>query len=188
MTAPTLYEALDNVQALVAVESPELVAQLEAPTALPAAASYYASIGWPVFPVEPGGKLPLVKDWPNRATTDAGTVAAWWRGRPDANIGIATGVVFDVLDIDAPLGFESLDQLRETWASMGSPMPDVLAVVATGSGGRHFLIPPMPGGRNGTAFAPGLDYRAGGGFVVVPPSRLAGGSRYRWLVPPKGLA
>jgi hypothetical protein len=183
----TLHDALANAQALVVVESPELVAQLEAPGALALAASFYAGIGWPVFPVEPGGKVPMVKDWPNRATTDPARVEAWWRGEPHANIGIPTGVAFDVLDIDAPDGFVSLAELRDVWASMGTPMPDVLAVVATGSGGRHFLVPAHPAARNGSAFAPGVDYRAAGGFVVVPPSRLTTGDRYRWLVSPKGL-
>jgi hypothetical protein len=184
----TLYDALANVQALVNVEPPELAAHLDRPEALAEAAAFYAGIGWPVFPVEAGGKVPMVKDWPNRASTDPGVVAAWWRGCPDANIGIPTGIAFDVLDIDAPDGFTSLGELRETWAALGTPMPDVLAVVATGSGGRHLLVPPAPGARNGSAFAPGLDYRAAGGFVVVPPSRLTAGTRYTWLVAPTGLA
>lgn len=187
MTDATLYDALAHAEMLVAIESPALVAQLEAPGALAAAAAFYASIGWPVFPVEPGGKVPMVKDWPNRASTEAKTVAAWWRGCPDANIGVPTGVAFDVLDIDPPDGFASLAELREVWRDMGTPMPDVLAVVATGSGGRHFYVPCTDAG-NGANFAPGLDYRGKGGYVVVPPSRLADGHRYAWIVPPKGLA
>lgn len=187
-----MQTALHNLRHLVAVESDEDAARLAAPEALGQAAAFYASMGWPVFPCTPGDKTPLVK-WRDRATTDAGTVAAWWRGTPQANIGLPTGAAFDVLDVDPDKGgYESLAELRSTWASMGTPMPDCLAVVVTGGGdgvpGRHLYVPVHPSASApGTNFAPGLDYRGVGGYVIAPPSRLAGGGRYTWLVTPREM-
>lgn len=180
-----MQQLLANLHRMFELETDVEAARLDSVEALAQSAAYYASMGWPVFPVEPGGKVPLVKDWPNRATTDAGQVAAWWRGCPDANIGVPTGVAFDALDVDAPKGFESLAELRETWREMGTPMPDCRAVVLTGSGGRHLYVPVHPTASSpGTNFAPGLDYRGKGGYVVVPPSRLKGGERYKWVTRP----
>ena len=53
------------------------------------------------------GKHPLgslvphgVKD----ATTNRARILAWWTRHPQANIGLATGHTFDVLDVDGPEG------------------------------------------------------------------------------------
>jgi hypothetical protein len=58
---------------------------------------------WPVFPVSADGqKRPLVKDWPNVASTDPAQIEAFWRRFPRAFVAIPTGprsgVV--VLDVD----------------------------------------------------------------------------------------
>jgi hypothetical protein len=41
------------------------------------AALEYADEDVRVFPCKPGGKAPLIKDWPNRATTDKSQITAW---------------------------------------------------------------------------------------------------------------
>ena len=64
--------------------------------------------GIPVFPfrlIKRKGKIakvPCITDWPNRATTDAGTAEAWWSKWPDAMPGIPTGPRsgFAVVDLD----------------------------------------------------------------------------------------
>jgi hypothetical protein len=58
-----------------------------------------------VFPLQPRQKKPYrgtngCKD----ATTDVTIVERWWSERPDSNIGLATGLVFDVIDLDGPEG------------------------------------------------------------------------------------
>lgn len=178
---------LKNLHRMFELETPEDTARLDSVEALAQSAAYYASMGWPVFPCVPGDKTPMVKDWPNRATDKVATVEAWWRGCPDANIGLATGHKFDVFDVDGPpkKGFESLAELREVWCEMGTPMPTCHAVVLTGSGGRHMYVPVHPGATIGKEFAPGLDYRGRGGYVIAPPSRLKGGARYKWVTAPK---
>src|SRR5215207_1453768 len=74
-------------------------------------AVYYARIGWRVFPCVPGGKTPAVRAWPQLATSDPGTIARWWRERPDCNVAVACGLGSDlyVIDVDLPDGAGSLD-------------------------------------------------------------------------------
>lgn len=80
-----------------------------------------AARGWYVFPISPGGKLPIFhhKDrcrghgichdghlgWQERATRDESAIRRWWTGTRTWNVGIACGpsglLVID-LDIDDP--------------------------------------------------------------------------------------
>lgn len=50
-----------------------------APSPLLWMALTYARMGWRVLPVHPRGKVPLIRDWPRRATCKEATVRAWWR-------------------------------------------------------------------------------------------------------------
>ncbi len=101
-------------------------------SALLEAALGYAARGIPVYPVHwphpiPDGaslgcscprgrycdrpaKHPLVWHGVKDASRDPAQLARWWQRWPDANIGLATGIVFDALDID---GLQGLAALRE---------------------------------------------------------------------------
>lgn len=61
---------------------------------------WFASRGWPVFPIAPNSKVPMAKTGGVKdATTDADQIREWARLYPNANIGGAcTGRV--VIDID----------------------------------------------------------------------------------------
>lgn len=48
-----------------------------------------AQQGFHVFPCEPNGKLPVIKDYPNRATRDPEQIRSWFANR-ECNIGIST--------------------------------------------------------------------------------------------------
>lgn len=139
----------------------------------------YARKGWPVFPVAPKGKVPLVKRGCLAATTDERMVERWWSRWPDANIGVATGKALGlwVLDVDGPDGSKSLTELEN---ELG-PLPDTLES-KTGGGGRHlfFLYPPHREIRNRQKIKPGIDVRGEGGYVIVPPSVHASGQKYEW--------
>jgi hypothetical protein len=152
-------------------------ARLTAPDALANAARWYASQGIPVFPLTPGEKKPFpgsrgFKD----ATTDLNQINRWWTAHPQANIGLPTGGLFDVIDIDGEQGAISYRELRGTdiipriygKATTGRPCSRHLYIAATGDG-------------NSTAVWPGIDYRGKGGYVVAPPSRTA--RRYDWEQP-----
>jgi hypothetical protein len=65
------------------------------------AAIYYARAGIPVFPLQPGTKIPLARSrGVLDASTDSRVIRSWWKRCPIYNIGVACGVGFDVLDID----------------------------------------------------------------------------------------
>jgi hypothetical protein len=154
-------------------------ARLSSTGALAAAALWYAGRGVAVFPLQPGDKKPYpgsrgFKD----ATTDKATVREWWAFRPNSNIGLPTGLLFDVIDIDGELGSRSLVRLRQEGA-----VPTVYGHAATARPcGAHLYIA-ATGDGNGSALWPGIDYRGKGGYVVAPPSVVTGGRRYDWLYP-----
>jgi putative DNA primase/helicase len=145
----------------------------------------------PVHPVRPRGKVPILKDWPNRASTDPERIKAWWRRWPRANVGIACGgkARLLVLDVDPSAGgVESVRALKREHGEF----PRTLQA-STARDGRHlyFFVPAgreMPGNSAGL-LGLGIDTRGQGGQVVAPPSTvlqtLPDGRRhfgsYRWL-------
>lgn len=81
------------------------------------AALRYARAGIPVLPVrvseEENGrykKKPLIRDWPNQASTDPRKINPWWHRWPDASIGIVCGERSGLLvvDEDRPGALEEL--------------------------------------------------------------------------------
>lgn len=148
---------------------------------LHAAALWYAEHGLHIFPLTPGSKIPLkgsggFKD----ATTDADRVDAWWAESPALNIGIATGHLVDVVDVDGPAGVR-------TWIDLYDDLPHILGRVCTPRpGGNHLYVIAVPGRGNKAGIMPGIDYRGTGGYVVAPPSVITGGDHpgsYSWYSP-----
>lgn len=149
------------------------------------AALRYASWGWPVFPLQPRAKRPATKHGFKDATADPDQIRAWWAAA-DYNIGLPTGIAFDVIDIDPPQGALSYAQLlaEEDQRTGRGWIPDVHGQVATSSGGLHLYIPPTGDG-NGAGIIPGIDYRGAGGYVVAPPSTLGErGRAWSWITTP----
>src|SRR5215469_5219704 len=72
-----------------------------------------AARGWRLFPVAPRAKIPLVKDWRSRATSDPDTLQAWSLQYPGCNWGLACGPGSGVwvLDVDGEEGETSLRSL-----------------------------------------------------------------------------
>jgi hypothetical protein len=123
------------------------------------------------------GKHPRLADWPTAASTSPAEVRSWWRRWPAANVGLATGRRFDVLDVDGPRGEAALRTLVEAGAiPAGGPL------ARTGGGGWHVLLAPTGAG-NRVGLRPGLDWRGRGGLIVAPPSVHASGRGYRWVRP-----
>ncbi|HEY9437578.1 MAG TPA: bifunctional DNA primase/polymerase [Streptomyces sp.] len=151
------------------------LARLAAPQALASAAAWYAAQGVDVFPVQPRDKVPMPGlRWRDKATTDGHQIAAWWRAWPDANIGMPTGLRWDVIDIDGPKGYQSFADLRDD-----GKLPARLGRSTTPRGGMHVYIAPSGQG-NAAGWMPGLDYRGIGGYVLLPPSVGANGRLYLW--------
>jgi hypothetical protein len=157
----------------------------------------YAKRGWRVFPCfeataagkcacpngacEDIGKHPRISKWPDRATTNAGTIRAWWKKWPTANIAITTGKGSDliVIDVDGPIGEEALAALG---VELG-PLPETLKIQTGRPGGvqLYFLSPDHEiKSRNGE-LGDHLDVKAEGGYAIAPPSLHETGRRYRLL-------
>jgi hypothetical protein len=137
------------------------------------AAHRYAEAGWPVFPCVSGEKLPATPHGFMDATTDHGQIQKWWESNPGRNVAIATGVPGpDVLDVDnhgeAGNGFAGWNRLRRE-GLVEHPQ----ALVRTPSGGLHAYFAGTEQ-RNGHLPKQHIDYRAQGGYVVAPPSTVAG--------------
>jgi hypothetical protein len=109
------------------------------------------------------------------ATTNRARILAWWTRHPQANIGLATGHQFDVLDVDGPAGTQAIRELAATHGLRSSG-----PLVRTGGGGWHFYIRPTGLGNAHPAGLAHVDWRGRGGYVVAPPSRHASGHPYRW--------
>lgn len=145
------------------------------------AALWYAERGLKVFPLRPMSKLPRpgsrgCKD----ATSDPDLIRQWWREEPNANLGIATGHVVDVMDFDGVQGHASWGEAFPDPALPWGHGVEVLATVSTPRpGGLHVYLP-ATGGGNRAGFLPCVDYRGLGGYVVAPPSITDQGS-YRFL-------
>jgi hypothetical protein len=110
------------------------------------------------------------------ATTNRARILAWWTQRPQANIGLATGHLFDVLDIDGPAGERAIRQLAAAYG-LASSRP----LVRTGGGGWHFYLAPTGLGNVHPRGLEQVDWRGRGGYVVAPPSRHASGHPYHWV-------
>jgi hypothetical protein len=124
----------------------------------------------------PVGKHPRTRNGLHDASADPTQVAYWWQCWPQANIGLVTGELADVLDVDGPAGRAALRR----WATQHHLQLDA-PLVRTGSGWHYYLAPTGAGNRAG--LLEHVDWRGGGGYVVAPPSRHVSGTRYRWLRP-----
>jgi hypothetical protein len=164
---------------------------------LPDRALDYAQRGIPVLPLH--GKLPRIPaahspgdplyqqckgecgqlgHGVHDATTNPDQVRQWWRRWSHANIGLRTGVVFDVIDVD---GTRGRDNLQRFLAEQADGVPIGGPRVRTGSGaGWHLYVRPT-GLPDHIGVLEGVDYRAAGRYVVAPPSRHSHTGRpYVW--------
>jgi hypothetical protein len=151
-----------------------------------AAALAYARRGWAVHPIRPRDKRPLLAGWPHQATADPKTIQAWWARWPQANIGLACGPSgLTVVDLDVKGGAGGPASWDRLLADLGMRHPPTPAS-RTPSGGRHlFFAAPEPApGNSAGRLGPGIDTRGEGGYVLLPPSTLAGGGAYTWEVAP----
>jgi hypothetical protein len=121
----------------------------------------------------------LVPHGLREATTNRARVLAWWTRFPQANIGLACGHTFDVLDLDGPQAVEALAALADRH---GVDLPAGGPVARTGraEAGWHYYLAPAGLGRH-SGVLERVDYQGRGAYVVAPPSRHASGRPYRWV-------
>ncbi|MFI7134200.1 bifunctional DNA primase/polymerase [Nonomuraea sp. NPDC050153] len=131
--------------------------------------------GGRVLICEPGGKAPVTRFLPNgvlNATNNPELAARWWRHEPNGNVAMATGYPGpDVLDVDVKpdgTGWPAFSRCKAAGL-----LPEPYAINGTPSGGIHALYV-------GTDQACGslrkhhLDFKAAGGYILIPPSVVNG--------------
>jgi Bifunctional DNA primase/polymerase, N-terminal len=124
------------------------------------------------------GKHPmgsLVPHGVTDATTNRARILAWWTRHPQANIGLATGHLFDVLDVDGPTGAQAIREL-----AVPHGLHSLGPLVRTGGGGWHYYLVPTGHGNVQPRDLERVDWRGRGGYVVAPPSRHPSGHPYQW--------
>lgn len=125
-----------------------------------------------VLPCRPNGKVPVLRDWPNKATSNLSDVADLWAEHgEDCNVGIACGDGFIVVDVDCKGG-------KRGFASLAAlPQLPATRTVRTPSDGAHLYLKIPPGLRiqnSAGTLADGVDIRAMGGQVLAPGSVVDG--------------
>ena len=137
------------------------------------------------------GAHPMSAAWQVQATADPLTVGGWWMAQPEANVILATGRVFDVLDVPAAAGSAALAQMERTAVRPGpvaiSAGSRALFFVATR--GRpadedewwscHLDCEPEM-----VAQVAGLRWHCRDSYVLAPPSRDGNAVKAHWLRPP----
>jgi hypothetical protein len=147
------------------------------------AALEYRRRGWSVIPIATGGKKPPIKwkGFQERRPTEA-ELKNWYAQWPDAGVALVLGPVSRVLviDVDGPEAYLTL--IRRLGAEPMAPK----ALSGSRSPYRFHLFFRHPEGRiggeeNETPWHPKLEFKDGGRFVVLPPSRHPKGGRYAWV-------
>lgn len=130
----------------------------------------YEADGIGVIPVTPGNKHPPLVEWKRYQTErpSRSQVTEWWTTMPNANIAMLTGKISDlsVIDLDGDEGRKSFFEYLQ------GHLPGT-RVHATPHG-RHILLTYTPALQTTAGILPGVDIRSEGGYVIAPPSIVAG--------------
>jgi hypothetical protein len=137
------------------------------------------------------GAHPVSPVWQRQASTDPAVIGPWWDADPGANIVLATGRSFDVLDVPAPAGELALTRLQRSGPALGpvavSAGNRMLYFVASRSrladdewwSSQLDCVPDLPQ-------SAGLRWHCKGSYVLAPPSRFSAAAAARWLREPAG--
>jgi hypothetical protein len=133
----------------------------------------YARRGWPVFPCQPGQKIPATAHGFRDATTNPDQITGWFTRHPGRNLAIAAGAPGpDVLDVDqhgpAGNGYAALARIGRAGLLDGAA-----AWVRTPSGGLHAYFTGTAQ-RSGHLAGHHVDFRSSGGYILAPPSQING--------------
>jgi len=151
----------------------------------------YAEHGFPVFPLGPSSKVPMVSGQDGGkgykdATTDSDQIRTWFEQYPDCNWGLATGT-FVVVDIDSRHGGHRvmkrlLDTYNDGQRLDRTPVQRTGGVASEGQHGLHYCFARPKEPLSNRTIAPGIDIRTDGGYIVVAPSKTD--AQYEWIVDP----
>lgn len=150
------------------------------------------SFAWRRWPVLPGtyptgthwagrdgmqetGPVPVHKDWQERIGTPAEQVATWWTGRPYSLL-LATGVMFDAIEVGSGLGTGAARALR----SIGLPVP----IIGTPTGRWMFLTRSDQAVADRLAEHSDVVVHAADSWIPLPPTAFQHGVVH-WRVRPE---
>jgi Bifunctional DNA primase/polymerase, N-terminal/Primase C terminal 2 (PriCT-2) len=141
---------------------------------------------WPVFPCKPtltkdeGSKAPFTPNGFKDATKDETTIRQWWTQWPKALIGVPMGGASGILcvDLDRKDGVDGI-ATWDAWVEQSGGCPET-RTHRTPSTGKHVLFKHRDGIRNIPLgkLGPGIEIKAEGGYIIVPPSRMSDGKAY----------
>lgn len=191
--------------------------RVQKPPALRPAALEYAAMGWPVClgahpsrgiegTIEMGracscdrvgcpapGAHPVAPTWQMQATADKSTVGQWWEARPEANVILVTGRVFDVLDVPAVAGATALARMAAAGVATGP-------VAVAGTERMYFFVATrgapadedewwscgLDNSPDMSTETESLRWHCRESYVLAPPSRYGTGQDVRWVREPAG--
>ncbi len=132
--------------------------------------------GWRLHPVRPKDKLPILKEWQHRATSDLAQIEAWARQYPGCNWGAVAGPEsgFFAVDVDNPPAMQRLEDEH-------GPVPEGLCNV-TRRGYQLIYRWPQDAVIRPATDCPcaGIDVRGQDSYIVIPPSVHPSGHVYRY--------
>jgi DNA-binding MarR family transcriptional regulator len=158
-----------------------------------------SEVGWQLYPIyavddegtcscskgpacpDPG-KHPTTPHGFNDASSDPERIAEMFARWPGGNVGLKTGRVSGTVIIDVDPRNGGMETLGRLQAEHGYLPPTRLH--ATGGGGFHYVLGYPEGVKvmPSRTIGPGLEVKADGAGVVLPPSIHASGRRYEVLV------
>lgn len=139
------------------------------------------------------GAHPVSPAWQIEASSDPAEVSRWWQERPEANVILVTGRVFDALDVPAAAAPVALERMEAAGVRPGP--------VALTAGDRAVFLVVTRGAPDDEgewwschldcepdSFAPvvGLRWHCRNSYVLAPPSRYDRGRVARWIREPWG--
>lgn len=133
-----------------------------------------AAARWRVIPLN--GKVPVITDWPTRATTDPDVIRAWWADE-DWNIGARIPDNHVVIDIDPQNG----GSIRALERLAGVALPPTMTIKSGRGGGSVHLHYLRPFPRTSKLRMPaGVDVLTNAQVVMPPSIHPDTGKPYRW--------
>jgi len=123
-----------------------------------------------LIPIKVNSKIPALTEWRHyqtQAPTQA-EVAEWKARFPGCNWAMLTGRASGIVVLDVDVRHNGMDSLN------GLVIPCTRTILTQGGGWHYYFVCPPQGCRTVPSILPGVDLKADGGYVLIPPSSIDG--------------